>query len=45
MNENEDNIEDLFGERFSNDEAPVSPRVWANIEKTLPKGKRGGADA
>ncbi len=42
MNENEDNIEDLFGERFSNDEAPVSPRVWANIEKTLPNGKGGG---
>ena len=42
MKENEDNIEDLFGERFSNDEAPVSPRVWANIEKTLPSKTKGG---
>lgn len=29
-------IEDLFRERFSNNEAPVSPKVWQSIQSTLP---------
>ena len=29
-------IEDLFRERFSSDEAPVSSKVWQSIQNTLP---------
>ena len=36
MKEREDDIEDLFRERFSTDEAPLSPKVWENIRQTLP---------
>jgi hypothetical protein len=41
MKESEDDIEKMFGKRFSQDEAPVSPRVWTNIQKTLPKNNGG----
>lgn len=37
MKERDDELEDLFRERFSEKEAPVSPRVWNNIKKTLPQ--------
>lgn len=37
MKEREDEIEDLFRERFSTDEAPLSPKVWENIKQTLPE--------
>ncbi|MDB5257283.1 MAG: hypothetical protein JWM14_1978 [Chitinophagaceae bacterium] len=40
MENKEDDIENLFQERFANDEAPVSPRVWQNIKNTLPEEKR-----
>jgi hypothetical protein len=40
MENKEGNIEDLFRERFENDEAPVSPMVWQNIKKTLPEDKK-----
>ncbi len=36
MKESEDDIEDLFRERFSDDEAPVSPRVWNAVKQSLP---------
>lgn len=39
MENKEDDIEDLFRERFENDEAPVSPKIWQNIKKTLPEEK------
>lgn len=39
MENKEDNIEDLFRERFENDEVTVSPKVWQNIKKTLPDDK------
>ncbi len=39
MENKEDNIEDLFRDRFENDEVPVSPMVWQNIKKTLPEDK------
>jgi hypothetical protein len=42
MKNNEEDIENLFGNRFSDDEAPVSPRVWDNIKKTLPKDNDPG---
>ncbi|MDB5274539.1 MAG: hypothetical protein JWO58_2906 [Chitinophagaceae bacterium] len=37
MKDKEDDIEDLFRNRFDNEESPVSPIVWRNIQKTLPK--------
>ncbi len=43
MEDNKDDIENIFRDRFSQEEAPVSPRVWANIQKTLPKDNNGGA--
>jgi hypothetical protein len=37
MDNSEKDIEDLFNDRFKEDEAAVSNRVWDNIKKTLPK--------
>jgi len=37
MRKEEDKIDNLFRERFSEDEAPISPRVWESIKETLPK--------
>lgn len=39
MENKEDDIENLFRERFADDEAPLSPRVWQNIQNTLPEDK------
>ncbi|HWZ21742.1 MAG TPA: hypothetical protein VNW06_03765 [Cytophagaceae bacterium] len=43
MEDNKDDIEDIFRDRFSQEEAPVAPRVWDNIKKTLPKENAGGS--
>ena len=43
MEDNKEDIENIFRERFSQQEAPVSPRVWDNIKKTLPKEGGKGA--
>jgi hypothetical protein len=37
MDNSERDIEDLFNDRFKEDEASVSNRVWDNIKQTLPK--------
>jgi hypothetical protein len=41
MENKEDDIENLFRERFAEDEADVSPRVWQNISSTLPLTNSG----
>ncbi len=37
MDNGEKDIDDLFKDRFTENETVVSDRVWDNIKKTLPK--------
>src|ERR1700745_2621675 len=36
---NKEHIEDICGERFREEEKPISDRVWQNIKSTLPPEK------